>query len=101
MVRPERSGRQVPVDKLIERLWLADYDRPAPLSDMAINPATVRIKLKQHVGPASRPKVSVGHRVAQGDLVAEAASPTSGARLHASISGLVAAVTAAELIITR
>ena len=58
----------------------------------AITADAVRIPLKMHIGAPNKPVVQEGDRVTCGQLISE---PTGlGARIHASIDGVVAAVTA-------
>lgn len=54
-------------------------------------PMTAFLPLSQHIGALSKPVVTRGQHVSRGQLIAETNSYVS-ARLHASISGTVAAV---------
>jgi Na+-translocating ferredoxin:NAD+ oxidoreductase RnfC subunit len=92
-VHPWREFRRVPVTRLLKRLGLENYHRQPPLREITIAPAQVTLPLKQHTGVAAVPVVQVGQRVLEGDLVAEIPAGSLGARLHASITGEVAAVT--------
>ena len=47
------------------------------------------LPLKQHAGAPAVPVVKVGARVSEGDVVAAPAPNALGARLHASIAGVV------------
>ena len=49
--------------------------------------------LKQHVGVPATPVVKTGDAVKKGQLVAEIPAGALGARVHASIDGIVAQVT--------
>jgi len=84
--------RHTPVRRLVERLGLHAYDVPAPYTGVTVSPSRVRLPLKQHVGAPSRPTVAVGDRVETGALVAEIAEGALGARVHASIPGVVRSV---------
>ena len=55
-------------------------------------PGTVRIPLRQHIGAPAECVVSVGQRVQCGDLIGEIPDKAMGARVHASISGVVESV---------
>jgi Na+-translocating ferredoxin:NAD+ oxidoreductase RnfC subunit len=52
------------------------------------------LKLRQHLGAPARAVVAAGERVRLGQLVAEIAEGALGARVHASIDGVVEAVDA-------
>jgi len=88
-----REYKKYPVNKLISKLGLAKYDKPAPIiaSEKAFK--TVTIPLRQHVGAPSEPVVKVGVTVQKGDLVAKISEGKLGSNIHASISGVVTAVT--------
>lgn len=81
--------KEVPVKRLIARMHLSDFDRPAPLSDKTVTPKSVRIPLKQHVGKPAEPVVNVGDRVTKGQLIGRIPEKALGAAVHASISGRV------------
>ncbi len=88
-VDERREGRRVPIYRLISRLALNDYDVDAPLSEERIEVDQVKISLKQHIGAPSKPVVSVGDRVREGDLIADIPPGALGAKIHSSISGTV------------
>lgn len=100
-VHPLRDARRVPVPRLIHRLGLTEYDRPAPMSDATLAPAEVRLLLKQHVGAPAVPVVDVGQPVRLGQLVAAPAEGKLGANIHASIDGRVTKVDATSIWIGR
>ncbi|OGC93760.1 MAG: hypothetical protein A2W25_06500 [candidate division Zixibacteria bacterium RBG_16_53_22] len=89
---PMRDGRQVPTKLLTRRLGLAPYDRDAPYTEIEFAPERVRIPLKQHAGSAAVPVVQVGQAVTKGQLVGDIYGDNLGAKVHASISGIVEAV---------
>jgi len=84
-----REYRKIPVQRLISRLGLKEYDVPAPLVEIDFKAATVNIPLKMHTGAPSSPIVQVGQCVSEGELIAEIPENSLGARVHASISGKV------------
>ncbi|HMQ32823.1 MAG TPA: SLBB domain-containing protein [Chloroflexaceae bacterium] len=98
-VDPYREFRRVPIYRLVNRLGLERYDVPAPLTEVARVFGRVTLELRQHIGAAAEPVVRAGDRVAAGDLVAEVPAAALGARLHASISGVVREVTADAIVI--
>lgn len=98
---PMRDARRIPIPRLIQRLGLAEWDVPAPLTDRVLTPHTVCLPLQQHIGAPSAPVVREGDRVAEGQLVAAIPDGKLGANIHASIPGRVARVDAANVWIER
>ena len=82
--------KRVPTQRLLARLNLIKYDRPAPYIGH-IDCRDVKIPLKMHIGAADEPVVRPGMRVDKGDPIAKARG--MGAHIHASISGEVVQVT--------
>jgi hypothetical protein len=91
-VHPARHGRQVPTKLLTRKLGLSQYDGEAPYMRIDFMPEVVRIPLKQHIGVAATPTISIGERVRKGDLIADVASDNLGAKVHASIDGVVRSI---------
>ncbi|MFZ7101278.1 MAG: 4Fe-4S dicluster domain-containing protein [Peptococcaceae bacterium] len=87
-----QGDRQIPVKRLISRLGLTKYDKPAPLAAAGYTIGHVRIKLHQHVGAPCRPLVSIGQKVSKGEMIAEIPEKSLGANIHASISGIITEV---------
>lgn len=100
VLRSTREYRKTPVKRLIAKLGLQEFDRPAPLSVPAYRPRQVKLPLKQHAGAPAQPVVSVGDRVEKGRVIGEITENALGARVHASIGGLVTAVEANAVIIS-
>jgi len=84
--------RKIPVKRLIERLGLKKYDVCAPLKSFDYNLKKVVIPLKQHIGAAAKPVVEKGMMVNEGMLIGEIENKKMGACIHASISGMITAV---------
>jgi Na+-translocating ferredoxin:NAD+ oxidoreductase RnfC subunit len=85
-----QQHRRIPVKRLIARLGLTPYDRPAPL--LITEESVIRqvaVKLRQHVGASGQPVVEAGQKVMQGQLIARIPDNALGANLHASISGVI------------
>ena len=59
-------------------------------TDTAVKEVT--IPLKQHLGAPAVSVVKAGDRVKKGDLIGEIPENVLGARVHASIDGVVASV---------
>lgn len=91
-VHPARHGRQVPTKLLTRKLSLSQYDSEAPYMWIDFMPDMVRIPLKQHIGVAATPTISIGDRVRRGDLIADIALSNLGAKVHASIDGVVRSI---------
>jgi len=94
-----REYRQIPSGRLVQRLGLTEYDRPAPLDDRAVVPATVTLAMLQHAGAPAVPAVAAGDRVLAGDVVGEIPEGKLGARVHASIDGTVRSVSGEGIVI--
>lgn len=56
-----------------------------------------QLRLQQHIGAPCEPTVEAGERVERGQLIAT--PPKLGAKIHASVSGIVKEVTATAIII--
>lgn len=94
---PFREERRVPTSRLIQRLDLVEFDtHPSYVGEFT--PGLVRIPLRQHIGAPAQCVVTVGQQVKCGDLIGEIPEKAMGARVHASISGVVESV--ADGIIT-
>lgn len=87
-----KDFRRVPVKKLMTRLGVKQYEAEAEYIIMDIQPRTVSIPLKQHVGAPSEPVVKEGAVVSKGQLIAQIPDGQLGANVHASISGRVSAI---------
>jgi Na+-translocating ferredoxin:NAD+ oxidoreductase RnfC subunit len=100
-VHPMRDHRRVPIPRLVQRLGLTDWDVHAPWLDVDMQPARVKLLLKQHIGAPAVPVVKVGDRVAVGDKVAAIKDGALGANIHSSISGRVTSVDGSSVQIER
>jgi RnfABCDGE-type electron transport complex C subunit len=97
---PMREYRRVPMERLVARLGLTEYEKcSCPLDEREHQPKHVTIPLKQHIGATSRPVVKVSDGVQRGDLIARISEGKLGANVHASISGRVEAVTGEHIVI--
>ena len=81
--------RRTPLAQLVKRLDLVDYDVHTPFRASVEAPDRVELPLQQHIGAPAEPVVRPGDEVREGDLVGEIPGGKLGARLHASISGVV------------
>jgi len=98
-VHPDRVGRRLPTARLVERLGLLEYQGEAPWKDVELHPARVCIPLSQHLGAPAVAVVKVGQGVKKGDLLGEIPPGKLGARVHASIDGVVSAIEDGTVII--
>ncbi|MFQ5812913.1 MAG: 4Fe-4S dicluster domain-containing protein [Anaerolineae bacterium] len=97
---PMREYRRVPMERLVARLGLSEYDEcTCPLDGREYQPQRVTIPLKQHIGAPSQPVVKVGDGVQRGDLIAQIPEGKLGANVHASIAGRVEIVTGEHIVI--
>jgi Na+-translocating ferredoxin:NAD+ oxidoreductase RnfC subunit len=81
-------------------LGIEEYDVPAHFVEKEFFPEQIRLPLVQHLGAPAIARVSVGQHVKAGDVVADIPEGKLGARIHASIAGIVRDV-ANEIIIQR
>ena len=98
---PMAEHRLVPTSRLLTRLAIAVYSKSAPLDETPYQPTRVVLPLRQHVGAAALPLVQEGDRVQRGQLLAEIPADALGARIHASISGRVEAVSAQSITLVH
>ncbi|MGK0468170.1 4Fe-4S dicluster domain-containing protein [Clostridium sp.] len=84
-----KEYRKIPVKRLIGKLGLREFDTEATLEAINYEPKKVRIPLKQHIGNPCIPVVQLGQLVNLGDLLGEIPENALGARIHASIDGIV------------
>jgi len=87
---PIYDGRHVPLKQLIGKLGVKDYDVPAHYRERNFRPESVRIPLSQHIGMPATPVVRSGSAVKAGEVIADIPEGKLGARIHASIPGIVA-----------
>ncbi|MCK9223642.1 MAG: SLBB domain-containing protein [Candidatus Muirbacterium halophilum] len=94
----ERSGRQIPSDRIINRLDIKKYYKKLEFKDEIPEFTKVFLKLSQHIGAPSKPIVSVGQNVKKGDIIAEKNGNLS-MPLHSSVDGKVVEVGSDTIII--
>ncbi len=83
------EGRRTPLKQLVKRLGVTEYDHHSEFSDKKPSPSRVSISLSQHIGSPAQPTVSVGDTVRKGQCIGEVPEGKLGARIHASIDGIV------------
>ena len=97
--REARDYRLVPIKRLIARLGLREFDKPAALQPLPFRPDYVNISLRQHIGAPSQAVVAVGDSVERGQLIGAIPENSLGATVHASMSGKVTEVTNNSILI--
>ncbi len=91
--QPRPETPRVPVNDLVRRLGLVDVaGQELGRPDKKLDAARVRLLMRQHLGAPAEPTVKVGQEVRAGQVVGEIPRGALGARVHASIDGLVTAV---------
>ena len=96
-----REFRKVSSKRLIGRLGLSRYDRPAPLTEADIEIPVIGIGLKDHVGAPATPIVREGETVKVGQKIAEMKEGALGVSIHSSIDGVVIKAGADQIMIRR
>lgn len=99
-VGPEREYRKVPMERLMARLDLTQYDKEAPLQDEKADAGRVRILLSQHIGAPAAAIVKPGDIVETGQMVAEPGKGLS-VGIHASIGGKITEVSDKCIVIEK
>ncbi len=84
-----RSYRKVPTTRLAMKIDIERYLDIHPDFTGKLQTRVVRIPLQQHIGAPSVPVVSVGDQVSCGDCIAEIPEKSLGAKIHASIDGVI------------
>ena len=89
---PMRKYRRIPSSRLLFRMGLTKYDVVFEYDESDWQPEEVFIPMLQHIGAAAVPVISVGDKVLRGEVIGEVPAGELGARVHASIDGVVASV---------
>lgn len=96
---PMHEDRRVPVKKLVGRLGLTEYDRPAPYAPHGPDATRFVYPLGAHVGAPAVPVVKVGDQLTCGQVIAEIPEGQLGARVHAAADASVVEI--GEQIVTE
>lgn len=99
--RANRDFRLVPSKRLIARLGLYSYDKPAPFTEKELQIDEVKILLRQHIGAPSLPVVSIGDKVSKGQLIGAMPKNALGINIHSSIDGTVTQIDENSITIRR
>lgn len=96
-----RGYRKFPVDRLKQRLDIKKYDSNSLLEEKEYNFSRVTILRSQHIGAKAEPIVKVGDKVQKGDLIGDISDGKLGAKLHASIDGIIQEITDESIVIVK
>lgn len=86
---PMYEGRRTPLRQLMKRLGIEEYNHPSKFNQKKCEPKRVTISLSQHIGMPAQSIVQVGDTVKCGQCIGEIPDGKLGARIHASIDGVV------------
>ena len=100
-VHPIKEGRRVPINQLMKRMNVLQFEKPTPYRDDFESPSSVKICLKQHVGVSSLSNVKIGQTVNKNDLIGKMEEGKLGANIHASISGTITSLNSEFIIIEK
>ena len=100
-VHPIKEGRRVPINQLMKRMNVLQFEKPTPYRDDFESPSNVKIYLKQHVGVSSLSNVKIGQTVNKNDLIGKMEEGKLGANIHASISGTITSLNSEFIIIEK
>ncbi len=96
-----REYKKVPMVRLMARLGLTKYNKPAPLKETGYSPKKVKIALSQHIGAPATAIVKKGDAVKEGQLIGAYTADKLGVGVHASIDGVVSDVNDKYITIKR
>ncbi len=99
-IKKELPMRQIPTERLVARLGLSKYYSEHASDLLTLEPCSVYIPFKQHIGKPAVPNIGVGSVVQVGDLIGKASEGLS-ANIHSSISGTITQIDEAGATITR
>ncbi len=99
-VNATRNLRRVPMERLIARLGLKQYDKKAVLIEERKETGRVKILFSQHIGAPAIPQVKLGDYVKQGQMVGIWNQGLS-VPVHGSITGKVVEVNEKYVIIEK
>jgi len=100
-VDPMAQHRLIPTSRLLDRLNLRSLHSEAPLTSERYVPDRVTLKLQQHIGAPAKANVKAGDVVSHGQIVGEIPEGSIGARIHASLDGIVTEVTPQTITIRK
>jgi len=96
-----RRYRKFPVERLKQRLDINKYNSDSLLEEKEYDFQKVTILRSQHIGAKAEPIVKVGDKVQKGDLIGEISDGKLGAKIHASIDGIIKEITDESIVIVK
>ncbi|ALB44794.1 MULTISPECIES: 4Fe-4S dicluster domain-containing protein [Clostridium] len=96
-----RRYRKFPVERLKQRLDINKYNSDSLLEEKEYDFQKVTILRSQHIGAKAEPIVKVGDKVQKGDLIGEISGGKLGAKIHASIDGIIKEITDESIVIVK
>lgn len=87
-----KDYRKTPISRLAARIGITHYLDIHPERVPGFMPEIVDIPLRQHIGKPAVALCKAGDKVKAGELIAEIPEGALGARMHASINGVVESV---------
>ena len=97
-----RPNRLIPSKRLIARLGLTPFNKPAPFIEIPESEIPeVKIMIRQNVGAAPEVIVAVGDHVEAGQMIGKIPEGKLSAPIHASISGTVTDISPEFITIRR
>ncbi|SHH25986.1 4Fe-4S dicluster domain-containing protein [Desulfosporosinus lacus] len=97
--RSAREYRLIPSKRLVIKIGLTAYDKPAPMTEVEFRPEYIQIALRQHIGAPAIPTVSIGEQVKAGQLVGKIPDNSLGAAVHSSFNGTVVEINDNSIVI--
>jgi Na+-translocating ferredoxin:NAD+ oxidoreductase RnfC subunit len=91
---------KVPAKRLMARMGILKYDADTTLINDNFDVREVCVPLRMHIGAPSVPVVKQGDTVKKGQLIADIPAKSLGAKIHASIDGLVTKISDHAMTIT-
>jgi Na+-translocating ferredoxin:NAD+ oxidoreductase RnfC subunit len=98
---PMRPYRQAPSSRIRGWLGVEAFYGHTPWVDHDWRPQRVVVPLAQATGAPATPVAGAGQKVSAGDLIGDIPEGKLGARIHASLSGVVRDVTQSAVVIER
>ncbi len=96
------EGPLNPADEMAKyRLVPVKRYQEAPLVEEEPSVEKVTLQLRQHIGASAVANVAVGERVTRGQCVADVPPGALGAPIHASIDGVVSAISEQAITVVR
>jgi Na+-translocating ferredoxin:NAD+ oxidoreductase RnfC subunit len=96
-----RAYRKFPVERLKQRLDIKKYESDSLLEEKEYSFSKVTILRSQHIGAKAEPIVKVFDKVQKGDLIGDISDGKLGAKLHASIDGIIQEITDESIVIVK